>query len=203
MSWMKHSRRGTRPRPPRERENGLVIAISNGDRGWLTTLLQSGADANAPHRGTLPLHLAARRGEFDIVDLLIAHGGALDGRDDNGCTALMISAAEGDNVQLSALLTRGADPDAADKKGNTALHHAACGLHFDILWRLVVAGGNADAPNHAGDTVRGLCTAEGRHALDLLEQAEKERRQAEAKSACTLQKCVSVLKPPQIRMRRP
>lgn len=201
MSWMKHSRRGARPAPPREGENSLVIAISNGDRGWLKTLLESGADPNTPHRGTLPLHLAARRGEFDIVDMLAARGADIDGRDGSGRTALMVAAASGDGLALGALLARGADPNAVDKEGGNSLHHAAGGLHFDVLLKLVIAGGDANALSHAGESPRRLCAEAGQYAVDLLAQAEKERAGKEAESACTLQKPISVLKPPQIRPR--
>jgi len=193
MSWMKHSRRGGRPVPPPERENSLVTAISNGDRGWLATLLRAGADANAPHRGTLPLHLAARRGEFDIVDLLMTHGAKIDGRDDTGRTALMISAGTGEAAEMAALIQRGADVAATDKDGNTAAHHALRALRFDHLVRLVRAGADAAAANHAGETPRSLCAAEGGHALSVLEQAEKDRAKIIAARAATLQQPLTLM----------
>ncbi|MFN7114932.1 MAG: ankyrin repeat domain-containing protein [Alphaproteobacteria bacterium] len=194
MSWMKHSRRG-RPSPPREPENGIVIAISNGDRGWLAALLQAGADTNAPHRGTLPLHLAARRGEFDIVDMLIARGAKIDGRDDAGRTALMIAAATGSAAEITALIQRGAAIDAADKEGNTAAHHAARALRFDHLARLVQAGADTAAANHAGETPRSLCAAEGGHAVSVLEQAAKDRAKIIAAQNATLQQSITLMPP--------
>lgn len=201
MSWMKHSRRGGRPMPPPEHENGIVTAISNNDRGWLATLLRMGADVNAPHRGTLPLHFAARRGAFDIVDQLMAHGANIDTQRDDGKTALMIAAAEGEGKDIAALLLRGANPDAADKNGDTALHHAVRALRFDHLLRLVRAGGNPDAGNHKGETPRQLCAAEGRHALSLLEQAEKDHARTCAAQKATLQQAVAVLPPLQLKPR--
>jgi hypothetical protein len=195
MSWMRHSRRGGHPVPPPERENSIVMAISNGDRGWLTTLLRAGADANAPHRGTVPLHMAARRGEFDVVDLLIAHGAKIDGRDDAGRSALMIAAGSGEANEIAGLFQRGADVDATDKDGNTAAHHAVHALRFDHLARLIRAGGDADAANHAGETPRSLCAAEGGHALSVLEQAEKDRAKIAAAEISTLQQSITLMPP--------
>lgn len=199
MSWMRHSRRSGRPVPPPERENSIVMAISNGDRGWLTTLLGAGADANAPHRGTVPLHMAARRGEFDVVDLLMTHGAKIDGCDDAGRTSLMIAACTGEAPEMAALIQRAADVNATDKDGNTAAHHAVCALRFDHLMRLIRAGGNADAANHAGETPRSLCAAEGCHALSLLEQAEKDHAKITAAAAATLQQSITLM--PQLRFK--
>lgn len=197
MSWIRHSRR-TRHAAPAPAQNSLVMAISNNDRAWLRSLLSSGADTNAPHRDTLPLHLASRRGAFDIVDSLIVHGARINERDPAGHTALMLAAQNGEAPEIAALLIRGAASDTTDYDGNTALHHAMQALRFDHLHRLVRAGGNPDKANHAGITPRQLCAAEGQHAVDVLLQAEKEYAALQRDQAARLQNTVTLLRPPRI-----
>lgn len=202
MSWMRHrfAARG-KPTPPPERENGIVMAISNGDRHWLGSLLQSGADVNAPHRGTLPLHFAARRGEFDIVDMLIARGADIDARDERGRTALMDAALKKDAAMLAGLLARGADVHQKDYNGQTALHHAAHIGAFDIAAALVIAGAEADAEDYSRQTPRALIKAAGRHAETTLENAEKQHEQMVSQKTAELGRSLCVMKPAAVRSR--
>jgi len=60
-----------------------------------------------------------------VVDLLLAHGAAIDDADNRGRTALMIAAEAGDAGVVDFLLQRGADRAPKDQAGRTALDLAA------------------------------------------------------------------------------
>lgn len=203
MGWTRHTnaRRG-RPVPPPEPENGIVTAISNGDRGWLESLLAAGADANKPHRGTLPLTFAARRGEFDIVDKLLAHGARIDGRDDAGATALMDAVRRDDVDAAHALLARGADVGVAAKNGQTPLHEACAQNDAAMLRVLVLAGASADAADAEGRRPRDICLHGGKYLQSALEDAEKDRAARVQAAAATLQNNITLPRAPVIRPRR-
>jgi ankyrin repeat protein len=72
-----------------------------------------------------PLHAAAARGQFAVVDALLGAGLEPDQTDRNGQTALMKASANGHDKAVASLLRLGAAPDLADPDGWTALMHAA------------------------------------------------------------------------------
>ena len=92
-------------------------------------LLDAGVDARARYGGELTaLMWAAGHDEGvgatasgRVIDLLLAHGAALDDADDRGRTALMIAAELGYADVVELLLARGADRARKDKQGKTAL----------------------------------------------------------------------------------
>ncbi len=89
-------------------------------------LLRRGADPeHAAAGGATCLSAAASARRDSVIDLLIAHGVALDRRLPGGGTTLMIAAALGFPELAEKLLASGADANLADEKGSTALHAAA------------------------------------------------------------------------------
>jgi len=202
MGWTNRKPR-TRPMPPAPSENTLVQAISNRDHSWLNSLLESGANPNTPHRDTLPLHFAARRGEMDVVDLLCRHGADIDARDAQGYTALTQAVLSDDSKTIAALLKRGADADVADHGGNTPLHHAARLSKFDILRQLVLAGAAQDMHNSAGDAPADILARAGSHAANAFNAAAREYADTTAQKRAQLQKPLKLMQPLNIRSRRP
>lgn len=202
MSWTK-SRPRSRSFAPAPQENPVVQAISNGDANWLKNLLEGGANPNAPHRDTMPLHFAARRNEMHIVDLLCRHGGDIDIRNAQGRTAVIEAAMNGEKKTLAALLTRGADIDIADNDGNTALHHAMRLSKYDIMRQLILAGCKTDIANRAGEMPRDISPVIGSMAADCFDDALRARAEATAHKNATLQRTVKIMQPLNIRPRRP
>ena len=84
---------------------------------------------------------------------LLEKGSDVNGRNDEGCTALHLAAAHGDGPLLALLLAKGADHSAVDGKKRTALHVAAEAGHDHVLRNLVRAGCLIDAKDSDG-----LCT---------------------------------------------
>jgi len=101
----------------------LRQAVGAGDIDVARSLLDAGADANA--EGYPVLQLAAEQGDPAMIQLLVARGAALDGRNPRRRTALMIAAARALPDAVEALLALGCDADARDSAGTSALMFAA------------------------------------------------------------------------------
>jgi ankyrin repeat protein len=110
----------------------VVYAASRGFDDIVKRLLDAGVDARARYGNeTTALIWAAGHDEGvgaaavgRVVDLLLAHGAALDDTDNRGHSALMTAASLGDAAVVDLLLTRGADRSLKDKEGKTALELA-------------------------------------------------------------------------------
>jgi ankyrin repeat protein len=72
-----------------------------------------------------PLHAAAARGQWLVVEALLEAGLDPEQVDRSGQTALMKAASSGHEKALASLLRLGATPDLVDRAGWTALMHAA------------------------------------------------------------------------------
>jgi ankyrin repeat protein len=76
-------------------------------------LLEAGARAERPGRGGFsPLGWAARRGDVELVRLLIKRGAQVDAADEHGQTALMDAVMANQVETARVLLEAGADPNA-------------------------------------------------------------------------------------------
>lgn len=98
-------------------------------------LLQGGADVNAVARNAMavrPLHSAAAVGQRAVVQILLAHGGDPNVRQQGGWTPLQEAAHLGDAEMARMLLERGADPALANDEGKTALDLALAGGHAPV-----------------------------------------------------------------------
>ncbi len=119
----------------------LVRAAEGGASEPIRELLAQGARPDARrHDGTPALILAVRRGDAEIVELLIAAGGDLDARVwlDRGSTALIAAVHRGDYAVARKLVEAGAD---------------------QTLRRV---------PDHANTTPRALAVAYGYHRIARL-----------------------------------
>jgi len=108
-----------------ELEAALLAAIKGADNESAITALQSGAspDANDARYGYTALMLAARKNNFEIVEVLLEAGADPNRKANDGYTALLFSANCGDaGLQVAqTLLKAGADPKARQNRGYSAL----------------------------------------------------------------------------------
>jgi ankyrin repeat protein len=110
---------------PADSSTALHLAALNGNCGIAAFLLENGADVNAVTTGRWrPLHFAVKTRNQDpsIIDLLIAHGAAVDARNREGKTPLLLAALYGNTHLAPALLAHGADARAYDNKRVTLMH---------------------------------------------------------------------------------
>lgn len=117
--------------PLKEGETSLGHAVSDGTLPWIVTLLELGADANAPDlRGIPPIIHAAISQRLDSLQLLLNHGADVEAADVNGRTALQYAFLFGDISMAAALLERGGNMFHRDIDGRSVIDYARA-IHGD------------------------------------------------------------------------
>src|SRR5262252_1631890 len=107
----------------------IVYAAARGFASVVRRLLDAGVDAKAQYGNDLTALMWAAGHEdgvgttaaVAVVELLIAHGAAVNAADTRGRTPVMIAAERGDAVAAETLMMHGADRDLRDKSGKSAL----------------------------------------------------------------------------------
>ncbi len=125
----------------------LLTAIRDADSHAASSLLSSGADANAKDSdGLTALMYAAMYAGADCVELLLQKGADPNARSKSDVTALMLASGQADKVRL--LLSKGAQVNAKSKEGHTALTIAATrGGSAEIVRMLLDNGADLTAGN--------------------------------------------------------
>jgi len=105
--------------------DALVHCCAAGDLFQVQRLLALGAVPDAkeerhPATGYLPLHVAAKMGYDDVVEILLNHGAGIDSQENPyAYTALHLAAVYGARDVVLLLLERGADEEKVDSRGRT------------------------------------------------------------------------------------
>jgi ankyrin repeat protein len=92
-----------------------------------------------------PVHLAARKGHQECLELLIIKGGDVNAKDEDDRTPLHSAAGSGEVNCLKVLLANGADVNAEDEDDWTPLHWAAGHGNVDSLEVLLANGADVNA----------------------------------------------------------
>ena len=153
----------------------VADAAMNGDRAAVKSLLTGGEDVNAAQGdGMTALHWAARRGDSELVSMLLAAGANVRAATRLGAyTPLLMAAELGHAPSIEALIAAGADPKGATGSGVTALMLAAASGQADAVKALVGHGADVNAAeptrgetavmfaaaNRRSDAVRALMAA--------------------------------------------
>ena len=121
----------------------LLDAVYADDTVTAVDLIESGSDVNEANRyGIVPLILACRNGNGDIVSALLRYGADPDAKGSGGESALMIASRTGLLVPVQLLLKEGASLETTERKGQTALMWAAAEGHDEVVTLLI--GSTAD-----------------------------------------------------------
>ena len=123
-------------------------------------LLQHGADVtDIDWRFTTPLHLAIRRGNFEVAQMLLQRSANVNSRENGGKTPLHLASIcafpsdEGNRHHLVQLLLEyGAKVHLQDWDQTTALHHASLLRDLDVVQVLLNRGANVNAVDNKGRT---------------------------------------------------
>jgi ankyrin repeat protein len=165
------------------RGHELIEAIERADLRAVGQILDAGVSPNylypdnsAESRGPIKtafrrpiINLASYHGRREIIQLLIEHGATVNGRDQNGSTALMWAAQQGHFEVIKILLAAGAQVDARDWNGDTALMRALYSGNPATLKLLLDAGARSDIRDKDGQTALTLAKQYGQKPMiDLL-----------------------------------
>ncbi|GAA6229902.1 ankyrin repeat and SOCS box protein 16-like [Lates japonicus] len=125
-------------------------------------LLDGGAEVNVRMRESrlTPLHVAARRGLEEHVELFLSHGADVLATNREGETPLNAACAAAERPSeagrylrvIQMLLDAGANPRTAGRKQHTPLHNACSNCCSRIVDVLLKHGAKADVANCAGYT---------------------------------------------------
>ena len=100
----------------------LKEAIRNGDHATVRTLIEDGADVNAPEAdGATLLHWAVRWDDPESIDLLLGAGADAGAANAYGVTPVSLACINRSAPLVSRLLNAGANPNATTTMGETAL----------------------------------------------------------------------------------
>ncbi|XP_049416499.1 ankyrin repeat and SOCS box protein 16 isoform X2 [Epinephelus fuscoguttatus] len=125
-------------------------------------LIEGGADVSVRMKESrvTPLHVAARRGLEEHVELLLSHGADVLATNQEGETPLNAACSGAEKPSeagrylcvVQRLLGAGADPRTAGRKQHTPLHNACANCSPRIVDILLQHGAKADVANCAGYT---------------------------------------------------
>lgn len=139
---------GAAAAPPDE---ALAAAARRADWGAVRTLLEQGADVDAPEGdGSTALLWASYWDEREVAALLIRAGADAAAANDLGATPLWAACENGSSAMAAILLGAGADPNARLPFGETPLMTAARAGSADVVGRLLNAGADVDAATAEG-----------------------------------------------------
>ncbi|GHU03446.1 hypothetical protein FACS1894158_01900 [Betaproteobacteria bacterium] len=125
----------------RNGETALSIAAYLGRASYVKRLVDAGAEIN--FFGWPPLVYAAYNGHTEIVDYLIRRGADVNGKAENGSSALFFASRFGHLETVKALLKHRADLTILNDKDETTVDWALKGKNSDIEELLRKAGGRS------------------------------------------------------------
>jgi ankyrin repeat protein len=143
----------------------LGAALATGRTGLIARLSWAGGFRHPGRRlrpGDLPA--AAACGDLTAIERLLGLGLALDGRDPQGCSALLRASGGGHLAVVDSLLARGADATLAAHTGATPLSAAISARRDAVVERLLAAGVDPDQRLAGGATALLVAAALGNDA---------------------------------------
>jgi uncharacterized protein len=127
-------------------KDSLASLIEAGNRKAALEKIRTGADVNeAQPDGTRPIHWAAYKLDYDLLQALIAKKAKVNVTNEFGSIPLAEAATLGDARMVKMLLDAGAEPESANPDGQTALMLAVKTGELPIVEMLIKAGANVNA----------------------------------------------------------
>ncbi|XP_066457236.1 fibronectin type 3 and ankyrin repeat domains protein 1 [Eleutherodactylus coqui] len=125
----------------------LHRAVNMNDEDAVLKILQSGhVKVDIPDKlGFSPLMIAAQRGYFRIVQLLIDHGADMNKENGSGKNSLILACFAGHLDVVEYLRQQGASWESRDKGGCTAMHSAVDGGNVKLIEWMISDGCEVDS----------------------------------------------------------
>ena len=145
----------------------LHLAVEHGHLDAAKLLLEERADPNARRKHSksyynhnwdfekspsMPLHLAARNGSEQMVELLLSYKSEVNVQDGSGYAPLHLAARYGYHLVAKILIANDADVDEEDFDGQTPLHMAAGRGRKRMVNLLLASGADVNAQDLEGVT---------------------------------------------------
>ncbi len=97
-----------RPAPLVQKYADLATAVSAGDRTAVLQLIKQGEDVNLVRNNQIPLIIAVKNGDIEMVRLLLSHGADVNQTDSQGNTAMIYAKVRADAKMIELLKHAGA-----------------------------------------------------------------------------------------------
>jgi ankyrin repeat protein len=142
----------------------VADAVERRDVAGLRTLLEKGADPNAPQPdGATALHWAVHWDDGEAADLLIRAGAKVDAVNDLGVFPLSLACAHGNRAMAARLIRAGASPRDALPSGESALMTCARTGVDEVVAPLVSGGADVNARETDRGQTALMWAAAGKH----------------------------------------
>jgi hypothetical protein len=149
-----------------EDQASLAKAVSVGDVAQVESLLRKGASPKQKDKLGSPLLVdASRRGRYEIVRALIAHGADLFAEVQGGGDALWIASAEGHDQVVEHLIEKGRDNAKFAASLRIAFGAAVMAGHAKVIGHLIGAGADVNANTHLGQAPLLLASMRGQEFI--------------------------------------
>jgi ankyrin repeat protein len=167
--------------------NPLHEAVLEGDLKKVKALLKRTPDLvfSKDESGMTPLHPAARRGDKDVAELLLANHAAVNAKNIDGQTPLHWAALNGHKDLVQLLLANKADVNAKNNDGFTPLHPAARRGDKDVAELLLANQADVNAKTKNGVTPLHWAAEEGHKDVAELLLANDADVNAKTKNGVT------------------
>jgi ankyrin repeat protein len=178
-----------RGEPSTELKREFFTAIQTGNVQQVKALLKKNSKLASMRQSLqdfMPLCYAARRGDLEVVRLLLAAGADANAIEAKNFTALQQAANRGQAAVVELLLNEGAEIDVRTPEGFTALHQATFNDHANAVRVLLAHGANIEARDSWGSTpLLHAAIRDCVRAMDVLlgERAEVDARGTDGRTS--------------------
>ncbi|MFN7291752.1 MAG: ankyrin repeat domain-containing protein [Pirellula sp.] len=118
------------------RESLLHHAVAMREEEVVGELIELGVEANCfDDAGNTPLHLAAERGDKDVMEILLSGNADLESQDHNNMTPIFRAVSKATSRGVNALIELGANTHHVDIQGKRPIDYAIPGSRIELLLR--------------------------------------------------------------------
>ena len=152
LSGCDHAAPIAAPLSQSERDHGGLIEVTKaGDLNTVSTLLAEGVNPNTVVNTNTALTFAARDGQLEIAEVLIAYGADVNWIDGEGVTPLILAVFKNHVEVVKLLLENGADPMIRDQWQRRAIDYALRRGESDEIVQLLRAVRSSQSKNSLVD----------------------------------------------------